>query len=125
MMDFETKNNPEIVQHRPDGFKYVPDFWVNLFSIGNALHSGFKIGNKGLTIYLMKGSFKVSFNSLMATKKGYVMRIDMVPVIRNVATAVLDKGVCININALHKILGHIGKDATIKTAEVYGWVPPQ
>jgi hypothetical protein len=102
--------------------KYVPDVGVNLFSIGKALHSRIKIGNKGLTIYLMKGSFKMSFNRLMATKKGYVMGIDMVPVISNVATAVLDKGVFINMNTLHKMLGHVGKDATIKTAEVYGHV---
>jgi hypothetical protein len=38
----------------------------------------------------------------MATKKGYVMGIDMVPVTSSVATAVLDRAVRININALHR-----------------------
>jgi hypothetical protein len=52
--------------------KYVPERWVNLFSIRKALAGGFKIGNKGMMLYLTKGSFKMTFDCLMATKKGYV-----------------------------------------------------
>jgi proteasome assembly chaperone (PAC2) family protein len=102
--------------------KYVPELWVNLFSIGKALAGGFKIGNKGMMLYLIKGSFKMTFDCLMATKKGYVMGIDMVPVAASVATAALERGVQVDINALHKMLSHVGKDATIKTAAYYGWV---
>jgi hypothetical protein len=35
--------------------KFVPDLWINLFSIGKALKNGFNLGNDGETIKLMKG----------------------------------------------------------------------
>jgi hypothetical protein len=50
--------------------KYVPELWVNLFSIGKALAGGFQIGNKGVMLSLMKGSFKMTFDCLMTTKRG-------------------------------------------------------
>jgi hypothetical protein len=89
--------------------KYVPKLWVNLFSIGKALSGSFKIGNKGLMIYLTNGSFKMSFDHLMPTKKLII-------------TAALDCGVRVNINTLHNMLAHVGKDATIKTTTYYGWI---
>jgi hypothetical protein len=101
--------------------KYVPELWVNLFSIGKALAGGYKIGNKGMMLYLTKGSFKMTFDCLMATKEGYVMGIDMVPVAASVATAALERGVRVDINALYKMLSHVSKDATT-TAAYYGWV---
>jgi hypothetical protein len=96
--------------------KYVPQLWVNLFSIGKALAGGFEIGNKGMLLYLKKGTFKMTFDCLMTTKKGYVMGIDTVPVATSIATAALERDGRININILHKMLSHVGKDATIKTA---------
>jgi hypothetical protein len=33
-------------------FKYVPELWVNLFSISKALKNGFDLSNKGLMISL-------------------------------------------------------------------------
>jgi hypothetical protein len=102
--------------------KYVPGLWVNLFSIGKALSSGFQIGNNGLMIHLTKGVFKMSFDHLMPTKKGYAMGIDMVPVAQSIATAALDCRVRVNINALHGMLGHVGKDAITKTGAYYGWI---
>jgi hypothetical protein len=85
-------------------FKYVPELWVNLFSIGKALAGGFKIGKKGMMLlYLTKGSFKMTFDYLMATKKGYVMGIDMVPVANSIA-----KGVQVDINALNSCLLRLG-----------------
>jgi hypothetical protein len=77
-----------------------------------------------MLLYLTKGSFKMTFNCLMATKKGYVMGIDMVLVADLIDTAALERGVGVNINfnSLHKMLSHVGKDATIKTAASYGWI---
>jgi hypothetical protein len=37
--------------------KFVPDLWINLFSIGKALKNGFNLGNDGETIKLMKGKW--------------------------------------------------------------------
>jgi hypothetical protein len=44
------------------------------------------------------------------------MGIGVVPVADSIATAGLECGVQVDINALHKMLSHVGKDATIKTA---------
>jgi hypothetical protein len=35
--------------------KYVPELWVNLFSMGKGLKNGFNIGNKGLHLFFTKG----------------------------------------------------------------------
>jgi hypothetical protein len=34
--------------------KYVPELWVNLFSVNKALKNGHKLSNKGLSICLSK-----------------------------------------------------------------------
>jgi hypothetical protein len=59
--------------------KYVPDLWINLFSIGKALKNGFNIGNKGIMIYLTEGVKKILFDKIMTTNKGFVMGVDMHP----------------------------------------------
>jgi hypothetical protein len=40
--------------------KYVPELWVNLFSISKALKNGFNLNNKGLMISLKKESHQDS-----------------------------------------------------------------
>ena len=41
--------------------KYVPELWINLFSIRKALKNGFNIGNKGVKIFLTKHDKKIIF----------------------------------------------------------------
>jgi hypothetical protein len=53
--------------------KYVPELWVNLFSIGKGLQNGFNIGNKGLHLYLTKGKTTILFNKMMKTNKGFIL----------------------------------------------------
>jgi hypothetical protein len=52
--------------------KFVPTLYVNLFSIGKVLKNGFDIGNKGVQIFLKKGTTKIVFDKIMSTKKGFV-----------------------------------------------------
>jgi hypothetical protein len=47
--------------------KFMPDLWVNLFSINKALKSGFKIWNEGIIINLSKGSTTLSFERILKT----------------------------------------------------------
>jgi hypothetical protein len=42
--------------------KFVPNLWVNLFSINQALKKGHMISNDELTISLSKGLTKVTFD---------------------------------------------------------------
>jgi hypothetical protein len=47
------KNGESLVVTLHD-VKFVPDLWINLFSIGKALKNGFNLGNDGEKIKLMK-----------------------------------------------------------------------
>jgi hypothetical protein len=38
-----------------EDYKYVPDLWVNLFSLTKSMRNDWNIGNKGMTLYLQKG----------------------------------------------------------------------
>ena len=57
--------------------KYVPELWVNLFSINKALKNGFNLSNKGVSICLSKGSASVTFDRVFRTTNGFVSGIKM------------------------------------------------
>jgi hypothetical protein len=100
--------------------KYVPELWVNLFSIGKALQNGFNIGNKGIHIFLRKGNTKIVFDRIMPTSKGFVVGFGMMPATRasgNVAIVAMDKGKRVNVNALHKLLSHVAEGNARRTAK--------
>ena len=73
--------------------KYVPELWVNLFSINKALKKGYKLSNKGLSICLSKGAVSVTFDRVLRTANGSVsgikLSIDEFPVDYN--TLVLER----------------------------------
>ena len=90
-----------------ENVKYVPDLWVNLFSINKALKNGFKIENEDVVLKLMKGKTTMYFDRILKTKDGFVTGIMLIPMMENVATtAVETMKTTITINNLHKILGH-------------------
>ena len=103
--------------------KYVPELWVNLFSINKALKNGFSLSNKGVSICLSKGSASVTFDRVFRTTNGFVSGIKMSvydsPVIYN-ATKGLITNKCLDINRFHEILGHCGLDRLQKTAKIHG-----
>jgi hypothetical protein len=45
--------------------KFVPELWVDLFIIYKSLKNGYHLGNQGLSICLSKGSFSITFDSVM------------------------------------------------------------
>ena len=93
-----------------EDYKYVPDLWVNLFSIPKSLGKGWNIGNKGVRIFLTKGDTKITFDREFATHKGLVLGVEMLPrtIAIDSASPALDKGKILNVNRLHRIFGHIG-----------------
>jgi hypothetical protein len=53
--------------------KYVPKLALyNLFSITQAISSGWMLGNEGKTILLKNGKPVLKFNKMLKTKSGYV-----------------------------------------------------
>ena len=100
---------------------YVPELWTNLFSINSAIKKGFKIGNEGFYLTLTKGNFKITFDRVMHTENGFVVGIDIIPIVDESANTVLSRGAKIHIQKLHEILGHASEDVVRKTAGYYGW----
>jgi hypothetical protein len=62
-----------------EDYKYVPDLWVNLFSITKALSKGWNIGNKGIKLFINKGSATRKFDQVFRTQKGLVLGVKIVP----------------------------------------------
>ena len=56
---------------------YVPQLWVHLFSISKAFKNAFNVSNKGVFIYLTKGSVSVIFDRVFRTTNGLVSGIKM------------------------------------------------
>ena len=103
--------------------KYVPDLWINLFSINKALKNGFNLSNKGITICLSKGPVSVSFDRIFPTTNGFVSGIKMSvihPAIISNAIESFKLKKSVDINQFHKVIGHCGADRLKNTANIYG-----
>ena len=104
------------------GCKYVPDLApFNVFSITRALSGGCKLGNNGETITITKGNFTLSFDYKICTKTGYVAAVEILPVENEeVAAPLLGSEKTVDINDLHKLLGHVSEEKTRAVAKYYG-----
>jgi hypothetical protein len=102
-----------------ENVKYVPELWINLFSIGKALKNGFN----GEIIKLSKGNVTLTFDKVVRTKNGFVPGIKLLQVLDDVGTSVLEtkKRNTIDVNNLHKLLGHCGEVNTRLTGKAYGY----
>jgi hypothetical protein len=96
-----------------------------LFSIPKLLGKGWSIGNKGVCLFLTKGTTTITFDQAFPTQKGLVLGIKMLPqtIASNTATLMLNKGQIVNVNKLHKICGHIGEESLCNAAAFYGIKP--
>jgi hypothetical protein len=104
-----------------EDYKYVPDLWVNLFSIRKALSKGWNIGNKGIMLSVSKNDTGLMFDQVFRTQKGMVLGAEMLPrvdVEAAVATMTLERGKTIKINKLHEIMGHPSEDTIRKNRRV-------
>ena len=107
-----------------EDYKYVPDLWVNLFAVTKCLRNGWKISNDGVTLYLRKGQSEVKFDKAIKTHKGLIIGADMmarVPDVANVASAPFASGKTINVNVMHRALGHPSEDTTRQNGSIL-WI---
>jgi hypothetical protein len=106
-----------------ENVNYVPELWINLFSIGKALKKGFNLSNDGEIIMLSKGNVTLTFDKVVRTKNGFVHGIKLLQVLDDVGTSVLEtkKRNTIDVNNLHKILGHCSEVNTRLTGKAYGY----
>jgi hypothetical protein len=113
-----------VVTH--EDVKFVPDLWINLFSIGKALKNGFNLGNEVETIKLMKGKTVILFDRCLKSKNGFVAAIKMKAVLADIGATIVNPKKekpknSINVNNLHKILGHCGEASARLTGKALGY----
>ena len=119
------KNGEKLVITLQD-VKHVPDLWINLFSIGKALKKGFNLGNDGEKIKLIKGNVTILFDRFLTSKNGFVPGIKMKPLLNDVIATVVESKKetsknMIDVNNLHKILGHCGEASARLTGKSLGY----
>jgi hypothetical protein len=86
------------------------------------LKNGWGIGNEGLVLLLRKGTTETHFDREIPTHKGAIIGVEMVVRtldVSNIASAPFASGKTINVNVLHKAIGHLSEDTTRKTAAHY------
>jgi len=99
--------------------KYVPDLWINLFSLTKPLENGSKLGNDGIHITISKGNTTIKFDKILKTKTGFVGAVEIAPLpLKDQANMTLDK---VKLTTLHDMLGHAGEYASRLTANYYSW----
>jgi len=102
-------------------YKHVPGLWVNLFSVTQAIASGWNLKSDGQMIMLIKGLDTIKFDRIMQTGDGYVCGVDIIPRVK-AAASTLSEGSAIDINELHRILNHCGEDTLKLTAKAHGMI---
>jgi hypothetical protein len=101
--------------------KYVPKLMVNLLSIPVALNNRFQIGNEGIHLHLRKGDFKLKFDRIFQTGKGFVCGTELIPTSEAITAAVMDVRTNIDISEVHAMIDHAGDNVIRRTASFYGW----
>jgi hypothetical protein len=85
---------------------FVPELWVNLFSMCKALKNGFNLGNEDVVMKLMKGNTTLYFDRILKTKNWFMLGIKLLPILgNNIATTAVEVDKVkpkTNINNQHK-----------------------
>jgi hypothetical protein len=103
--------------------KYVPELWMNLFTISKALKNGLDLSKKGLMISLKKGSVTVTFDRVIKTVNGSISGIKMTTYDPSVAYIAKDSLTAIkeiDVNKSHEMIRHCGVDRLKKTTNIHG-----
>jgi len=96
-------------QITPQEVKFVPELWINLFSINKALKNGFQIGSDGIIIQLTKETTRLAFDQVVNKKNGFVSGVQLLPLRIQTASNVMDKSETkLEISKLQQTLRHCG-----------------
>ena len=116
------KGNQEVVLKN---VKYIPELWIQLFSIPMALKNGYTLGSECTLIHVRKAQFKLEFDCQICSGdssiSGCISGVHLYPVLPELATPVVEENKGCHVNALHDILGHPDDKYLRKTALYYGW----
>ena len=106
--------------------KYVPDLHCNLMSITTAIKNGAKLSNEKEVIVLKKNNVTVKFDRISKAGDGNTMSVciqpkedENSPEEANAAATNQNRKL-INVNDMHRLLGHIGENKTRSMAKHMG-----
>jgi hypothetical protein len=103
--------------------KYVPELWMNLFSLNKALKNGYTLSKKEMSICLSKGPGLVTFDRVIRTANGFVSGIKLSiysPLVICNAITNADHNKGIDFNMFHELVSHCGMDKLQKSADIHG-----
>jgi hypothetical protein len=102
--------------------KYVPELWLNVFSISKALKNEFDLSNKGLMISIKKRSVSVTFDRVIKTVNGSISGLKVNtydPSVAYIAKGSLTAIKEIDVNKFHEMIWHCGVDQLKKTVNIH------
>ena len=102
--------------------KYVPELWVNLFSINKEFKNGFKLSNIGVSICLSKCPVSLLFDQIIPTTNGFVTGVNMCAIKPDIVhTAMVNATINtdFDVNYLHKVFGHFDIEAVKNTSKIH------
>jgi hypothetical protein len=104
---------------------YVPDLCFNLFSLNKSLEKGFKVSYDGVIISLNYKHVNLTFDLIVHATDGCVTGILMKPISLNNINVFANRSISnkriYDINHLHKLFGHCGRETLHNTTEMYGF----
>ena len=96
-------------------YMVVPELWACLFAVTKALKGDWNLGNQGTTMFLEKDGCMIKFDKKFGTGSGILCGCELIPRIPEMkaheqSLITLDEGKVMDINVLHKLLGHPSED---------------
>ena len=102
--------------------KYIPRSSYKLFSITAAIGKGCQLRSEGSTLIVETGKVKLKFETKIKTHDGFVMGMKLKEMKKKeICVPAMHSGREVDVNGLHRMLGHVSMDRVKKTGEFYGW----
>ncbi len=101
------------------GMRYVPGFYVKLFSITSAMKKGAKITSEGMQLTVENGPMKLVFRQCLETTSSFVLGLEIKPKASKFA-GFIGKSQKMDAQEWLRQLGHVSDDIMRRTATYYG-----
>jgi len=101
------------------GVRYIPGFYMKLFSITSAMKNGAKIISEGMKLTVKNGPVKVEFDKCLETKSSFVLGLKIKPKTSKFA-GFTGKSQKMDAKEWHRMLGHVSDDTMRRMGNYYG-----
>jgi len=113
--------------HTPEGkrevilseVRYVPGFYVKLFSVTRAMKNGARAISEGTRMTVGNGPIKLVFENCLETGSSFVLGLKLRPISKQMAAYAV-RNVNNSVREWHGQLGHISNNIMQRTATYYG-----